>query len=232
MPTPRLPIPGDDQGTWGEILNEYLLVSHTADGTLRAESTLLGKADKTYVDTGLSDKAASDDLAEVAFSGSYNDLTDQPTALDTSGFVRTDDARLTDSRTPADNSVATSKLQNKSVTEAKLAMANAPSNGDVLGWNNTELTWRSLPADAVTSVNDHTGTVQLTKTDLGLSNVNNTSDADKPLSTATKTYVDTQVGDSKNLVIGTAAPTPSSGQHVLWLDTTGGNITLNLVTGD
>ena len=35
-----------------------------------------------------------------------------------------------------------------------------------------------------------------------------------------------------NLVIGTSAPTPAVGEKVLWLDTTGGNITLNLVTGD
>lgn len=40
----------------------------------------------------------------------------------------------------------------------------------------------------------------------------------------------TNTGD--NLIIGTSAPTPAVGERVLWLDTTGGNITLNLVTGD
>lgn len=40
----------------------------------------------------------------------------------------------------------------------------------------------------------------------------------------------TNTGD--NLIIGTSAPTPEAGGKVLWLDTTGGNITLNLVTGD
>lgn len=40
----------------------------------------------------------------------------------------------------------------------------------------------------------------------------------------------TNTGD--NLIIGTSAPTPEVGGKVLWLDTTGGNITLNLVTGD
>lgn len=39
----------------------------------------------------------------------------------------------------------------------------------------------------------------------------------------------TNTGD--NLIIGTVTPTPSVGAQVLWLDTTGGNITLNLVTG-
>lgn len=31
----RLPIPGSDQGQWGEILNDYLSVSHNTDGTLK-----------------------------------------------------------------------------------------------------------------------------------------------------------------------------------------------------
>ncbi len=30
----RLPIPGSDDGTWGDILNTYLEVSHNSDGTL------------------------------------------------------------------------------------------------------------------------------------------------------------------------------------------------------
>ncbi len=40
---------------------------------------------------------------------------------------------------------------------------------------------------AVTSVNGHTGVVVLTKTDVGLGNVDNTTDAAKPISTATQT---------------------------------------------
>ncbi len=31
----RLPQPGADQGTWGDILNEYLSQVHKSDGTLR-----------------------------------------------------------------------------------------------------------------------------------------------------------------------------------------------------
>jgi hypothetical protein len=32
--TQRLPIPGQDNGTWGDILNAFLEVSHNSDGTL------------------------------------------------------------------------------------------------------------------------------------------------------------------------------------------------------
>lgn len=42
---------------------------------------------------------------------------------------------------------------------------------------------------AVDSVNGYTGVVVLVKGDLGLSNIDNTSDADKPVSTATATAI-------------------------------------------
>ena len=34
----RLPVPGADNGTWGDILNGYLEVSHNSDGTLQPAS--------------------------------------------------------------------------------------------------------------------------------------------------------------------------------------------------
>lgn len=34
--TARLPIPGGDDGTWGNVLNDFLDVSHNADGTLQS----------------------------------------------------------------------------------------------------------------------------------------------------------------------------------------------------
>ena len=36
MANPRLPTPGEDDGTWGEILNEFLLVAHNPDGTVKS----------------------------------------------------------------------------------------------------------------------------------------------------------------------------------------------------
>lgn len=35
---PRLPIPGQDGGTWGNLLNEYLSVSHNADGSIKSSA--------------------------------------------------------------------------------------------------------------------------------------------------------------------------------------------------
>jgi hypothetical protein len=49
---------------------------------------------------------------------------------------------------------------------------------------------------AVSSVNGQTGAVVLTKSDIGLSNADNTSDANKPVSTATQTALDLKVNTS------------------------------------
>ena len=55
-------------------------------------------------------------------------------------------------------------------------------------------TWKEMGSGggggAVDSVNGQTGTVVLTKSDVGLSNVDNTSDANKPISTATQAALD------------------------------------------
>ncbi len=77
----RLPIPGSDDGSWGDILNEFLGQSHNADGTLKstaiqpklpdADSTTkgvvtltgdLGGTAASPTVPGLSDKANSADL--------------------------------------------------------------------------------------------------------------------------------------------------------------------------
>jgi hypothetical protein len=51
--TQRLPIPGSDDGTWGDILNGFLEVSHNADGTLgtSAVATALPCQDPEFLDT-------------------------------------------------------------------------------------------------------------------------------------------------------------------------------------
>jgi hypothetical protein len=38
----RLPIPGSDDGTWGDVLNDYLAVVHNTDGTLKTNAVDAG----------------------------------------------------------------------------------------------------------------------------------------------------------------------------------------------
>jgi hypothetical protein len=77
-------------------------------------------------------------------------------------------------------------------------------------------TFRNIRADssgggAVDSVNGQTGVVVLDKTDIGLSNVDNTSDANKPVSTATQTALNLKANLASPALTGipttpTAAP--------------------------
>lgn len=117
----RLPQPGADNGTWGDILNDFLLQTHTTDGVLKPGSV---------------------------------------------------------SQSQLDSSV-----------QAK------------------------LDAGGVSSVNGQTGVVTVTQADVGLSNVDNTSDADKPVSTATQTALDDKADASmvgaKVLLIDNAAALPA-----------------------
>lgn len=63
------------------------------------------------------------------------------------------------------------------------------SVGDSIIYNGTD--WDKIDStDAVTSVAGRVGEVVLTKGDVGLGNVDNTSDANKPVSTATQTALD------------------------------------------
>ena len=105
----RLPQPGSDNGTWGNILNDYLLQAHKSDGTLK------------------------------------------------------------------DDSVSATNIIDGSISETLL------DSGEQAKLNQTA---------PVTSVNTKTGAVTITKGDIGLGNVDNTSDANKPVSTATQAALD------------------------------------------
>lgn len=43
----RLPVPGEDEGTWGKILNDFLKVSHDTDGTIKASAVPPGPTGAT-----------------------------------------------------------------------------------------------------------------------------------------------------------------------------------------
>lgn len=49
---PRLPIPGQDGGTWGNLLNEYLSVSHNADGSIKTSAVPPSSGDGATGATG------------------------------------------------------------------------------------------------------------------------------------------------------------------------------------
>ena len=72
-----------------------------------------------------------------------------------------------------------------------VSISGTPSAGQVLtATGSTTASWSALPTAPVLSVNGYTGNVTLTKSDVGLGNVDNTSDATKNSATATLTNKD------------------------------------------
>lgn len=135
----RLPNPGQDQGTWGDILNEYLLVAHTGTGSL------------------------------------------------------------------ATNSVATAHVQDNAITEAKLdgGVTTKLNQGGVIA--DGAITKAKLAPSVQASLDAADSALQsVTKADVGLANVDNTSDANKPISTATQTALNAKVNTTALAPVATA----------------------------
>jgi hypothetical protein len=95
----RLPVPGQDNGTWGDVLNEFLTTSHTQQGTLKSNvvgsteiqdgsivnSKLASGISADKISDGVTNKSFTathknklDTLSPVAVTGSYADLVNTP----------------------------------------------------------------------------------------------------------------------------------------------------------
>lgn len=88
-----------------------------------------------------------------------------------------------------------------------------PANFILRGTDATDLgDWQELSGGVgnVNSVNGHTGIVTLTKSDLSLDNVDNTSDANKPVSTAQQAAIDAKVADTITNGVTTVAPSENA----------------------
>ena len=71
----RLPIPGSDDGAWGDILNDFLSVEHNADGTQKTIPVSKGGTGATSASSarnnlGLSDVASTGNALDVAVDSS------------------------------------------------------------------------------------------------------------------------------------------------------------------
>lgn len=138
--------------TSAKIANSTIIDSNISSSANIAQNKIANLA------SDLSSKA--DDTAVVHTTGTETitgakDFTGGITVNGTNIIVATD-ARLTDNRTPLDNSVSVGKISSN----------NPASSGNVLTYNGTTLTWQT-PTSAVNSVNSKTGTVTLTASDVG-----------------------------------------------------------------
>lgn len=74
--------------------------------------------------------------------------------------------------------------------------------------------WDVLAGTPVTTVNGQTGNVVIEKNDVGLGNVDNTSDEDKPVSTAQQNELNKKVDKSGDDMSGTLNSTKTTGTHL------------------
>lgn len=102
--------------------------------------------------------------------------------------VAGNDARLTDTRTPTDSSVTNAKVAaDAAIAETKLSLASDAAAGTA--------SRRTLGTGATqAAAGNHTHT----KGDVGLGNVDNVADLDKPVSTATQTALDAKAASVHN----------------------------------
>lgn len=176
MPPNRLPIVDGDDGVWGDIVNQFLEKEHYNTGTddpdngghktitIRPGTSAAGTAPLKF---------SSGTLLSSAEAGAMEFNNDHLYFTVTTDAVRKTIAMYDDS----DGATGDLFYRDSSGNFTRLGVG---SNGDFLKVSSGLPAWGS----GVTSVNGNSGTVTLTKSDVGLNNVDNTSDADKPVSNA------------------------------------------------
>ena len=164
----RLPQPGGDTGTWGDILNDYLVQVHNADGTLKtgivtSNNLATGAVnnsslqDNSVNGSKLLDDSISETKLDTVLVAKVNALGSDPlVGGDLSGSASNAQivAGAVGTAEIADQSVTTLKLADANVTTGKLA------NGAVDG--------TKLASDAVTNIKIANGTIGETKLDAAL----------------------------------------------------------------
>ncbi len=201
----RLPSPGGDSDVWGNILNEFLSQSHNSDGTLKTSAIESSAPDASAGQAGMIKLAGdlggtSDNPRVVGIQGqpvsatspgnshvlAYNTSTGQwePQVAAGAADATTTTKGLVQLAGDLGGTAAAPTvpaLANKQPLDSDLTAIAAlnPSNDDVVqrkagAWTNR------TPVQVKTDL-------ALTKSDVGLGNVDNTSDANKPVSNATQT---------------------------------------------
>lgn len=178
----RLPQPGSDDGTWGNILNDFLGVEHNADGSLKSSGSLAAKADNS-------------DVVHLSGSetiGGAKSFTSSPTVP-----------------TPTNPTDAVTKAYVDSASGAIVSDASTTTKGIVqlagdLGGTASAPTVPVLAGGSTAQYFRGDKSWQtLNKAAVGLANVDNTSDANKPVSTATQTALDAKVPTTRTITAGT-----------------------------
>ena len=207
----RLPQPGGDDGTWGQILNDYLSVAHDSAGEIKTDAV---PADAIQDNSVSDSKLATSNTPSNGQVLSYNGTSltwanagspDPAMGGDLSGTAS--NAQIVGGAVGATelatNAVTTAKITDANVTDAKIASGVSQSKITNL---TSDLAGKEPTIAAGTTAQYWRGDKSwqtLDKTAVGLSNVDNTSDANKPISTATQPALNAKANTSTTITAGT-----------------------------
>jgi hypothetical protein len=204
--------------------------------TLTTSRTIALTGDVTYTSgafNGSANVTGTATLASVGTAGTYTKVTTDAKGRVTSGttLVATDipaldAAKITTgtidaARLPSyvDDVLEFANLASFPVTGETGKLYVALDTNKVYRWSGS--TYIFITSGAVDSVAGKTGVVTLVKADVGLGNVDNTSDADKPVSTATQTALDLKANLASPTFTGTpTAPTAATATNTTQIATT------------
>lgn len=91
------------------------------------------------------------------------------------------------------------RIPNQEIYDNLVSTGRVNENELYLIEGDTEESIIDVQINGVSIVNNKIANITLTKADIGLGNVDNTSDVDKPISTATQTALDTKVPTSRTI---------------------------------
>lgn len=177
----RLPQVGGDSGSWGEVLNEYLSVSHNTDGTLKSGAVSGGAVQDGSVTI---DKLAQENAPMSGQVLSYSGTGLNWTSVSGGGAV------------PDANATTKGLVQ---LAGDLSGTAAAPTVPGLAGKEDTVV--------AGTTAQYYRGDKSwqaLNKAAVGLGDVDNTSDANKPISTATQTALNAKADTSSLSTVATS----------------------------
>lgn len=122
----RLPVPGGDDGTWGDVLNQFLLASHDADGTLSSSAVGAALPDNSVTNakivTGTISEAKLDSAVQTKLNAGSSDpivggdlsgtASNAQIVAGAVGATELASDAVTDSKVSATANIAQSKIAN------------------------------------------------------------------------------------------------------------------------
>ena len=207
----RLPISGQDSGTWGDILNDFLLQSHDSDGTIKptAVSAAIGDADaSTKGVVQLAGDLAGTGSTAAAPVISDNAVTTSKLAAGAVTSAKIADDTITNADINTSAAIDQSKL-NLAITDSQVAAGAAIAKSKLAALNITDADVSAISESKVTNLtNDLAGK---------LAAANNLSDVADAAAARTNLGAAKATGFA-NITVGTTPPSsPVIGD--VWIDT-------------